>query len=565
MLAEILLIEYSQRGFEPIVVINDISEAITTYSKGHRQIYYYDDFLGQTGLGEKFNKNEEKSLVKFMKEIRNTKNTRLILTTREYILEQAKSTYEVLDLATPELINCTIDLEDYTRYHRAKILYNHLYFSKLPKQFKIAILENNSFLKIIDHKNFNPRIIDIMTDQFLRFTKDHKIFVQKFIENLDNPSRIWLHAFENQISHASRYLLLSLFSLPEEVMLDDAQRAFNSFCDNNAKQNGFHIEQNAFKKAIKELDGTFIKTERVLRGTLISLHNPSVRDFLRYFLAENDAIYRSLCDSLIFYDQCINLWGTSRQTETTTELRILALKNLDVFTSALVRTFKSDSCLLDVYRHGDRKNPLVLKPQTSLENRFLFVLNLFNAINDKRISSVTGSLLNIIIDNIKSGHANGELLHEIINKIPRDKDCAGLPRTQLIEVMRNFLRSKLDSLEDIMNYTRFAIVLKAKGDKSDFQNAKDCFRSFYKNATEREIENRDNADSLRIFAENLEETGDMLSVDVSEEVGYLNSVADGFEEDRLDHEDIYSDSPHIVEQAPQYSDEDIKTLFETLI
>ena len=43
---------------------------------------------------------------------------------------------------------CVINLSDYTRPVRAKILYNHIYFSDLPKEYKLALLEEHGYEQI---------------------------------------------------------------------------------------------------------------------------------------------------------------------------------------------------------------------------------------------------------------------------------------------------------------------------------------------------------------------------------------------------------------------------------
>ena len=63
----------------------------------------------------------------------------------------------------PDAETCVIYLTKYNRLNRAQILYNHIYFSDLPVAFKSAILNGRNYLKIIDHHNYNPRIIDLMT------------------------------------------------------------------------------------------------------------------------------------------------------------------------------------------------------------------------------------------------------------------------------------------------------------------------------------------------------------------------------------------------------------------
>jgi hypothetical protein len=86
MLAEMLSIEYLSNGYELIKVFGDISEAFDVFNPNSKQIFFYDDFLGQTSLENKFGKNEEQKLIKFIEFIIKSPNKVLILTTREFLI-----------------------------------------------------------------------------------------------------------------------------------------------------------------------------------------------------------------------------------------------------------------------------------------------------------------------------------------------------------------------------------------------------------------------------------------------------------------------------------------------
>ena len=89
-LAEILLIEHVDRyEFQAVRIANDLSEIKSVKDANRRQIFYFDDFLGKTAL-DKLEKNEDQRLMEFMEEVKNNSNWRLILTTREYILNSAR-------------------------------------------------------------------------------------------------------------------------------------------------------------------------------------------------------------------------------------------------------------------------------------------------------------------------------------------------------------------------------------------------------------------------------------------------------------------------------------------
>src|SRR5437867_6761288 len=96
--------------------------------------------------------------------MRKSRVSKLILTTREYILNQVRSRYEKLARSDFRMETCVIDLSKYTGLNRAKILFNHVYFSDLPGSYKEALLVNRNYLTILDHENYNPRIAELMTE-----------------------------------------------------------------------------------------------------------------------------------------------------------------------------------------------------------------------------------------------------------------------------------------------------------------------------------------------------------------------------------------------------------------
>jgi hypothetical protein len=163
-LAEVLLADLVDRhGFEAFRVAHDLSELRSIKNSKLKQVFYFDDFLGKTGHAVKLEKNEDQRLVELMEEVASNANWRFILTTREYILNSAKLLYEAFAHPPIEFMTCIVNLGDYTRPIRAKILYNHIYFSSLPTAHKLAVLENKGYESILRHRNYNPRVIEYMT------------------------------------------------------------------------------------------------------------------------------------------------------------------------------------------------------------------------------------------------------------------------------------------------------------------------------------------------------------------------------------------------------------------
>jgi hypothetical protein len=91
-------------------------------------------------------------------------DTRFVLSTREYILRQAHRVSDLLEREESDVHRFLLRLEDYTRQERARILYNHVFFSpQVDATARQALLRNRTYLRIVDHQNYNPRLIEWMT------------------------------------------------------------------------------------------------------------------------------------------------------------------------------------------------------------------------------------------------------------------------------------------------------------------------------------------------------------------------------------------------------------------
>jgi hypothetical protein len=73
--------------------------------------------------------------------IQRAEHSRFILTTREHILRNALQISEKLAHSPHFQHRCVVELGDYSYAQKARILYNHLYFSDLPQPYRDAVLE----------------------------------------------------------------------------------------------------------------------------------------------------------------------------------------------------------------------------------------------------------------------------------------------------------------------------------------------------------------------------------------------------------------------------------------
>ena len=197
-LANMVLYAHLERGWEPIVIRRDIAEGQKLFQRGRSQIFYFDDFMGATFLGENASgllRNEDRAISDFIEMVRSSPNARLVLTTREHLFGQALSASERLRQAGLDGHKIVLRIGDYTFGQKAQILYNHVYFSDLPDAYKDALLASHFYLEVVRHPKFNPRLIEWLSS-FNRLWTVTPSGYQGFIRNLlQDPSEVWLHAY----------------------------------------------------------------------------------------------------------------------------------------------------------------------------------------------------------------------------------------------------------------------------------------------------------------------------------------------------------------------------------
>ena len=327
-LARILVFHYLANGFEEFVYLSDsINDAFTMFKEGKKQVFLFDDFLGTNFLENKLSNNEEQRIVRFIDKVSKSKDKIIILTTREYILAQAKQKYDVFNNPSLEFAKCIIDLSQYTKLVRAKILYNHLFFSNLPEEYILNIVDKQHYKKIIEHRNYNPRIIETITNDDIWKTIKPSDFSKKFLEFIENPQSIWKHVFENQISNLSQIVLVNLMSAGTPILLDELILIVQNFCKNFSLKYGVIYNELQFKKSIKELENTFIKISKDVSNRFkIDYQNPSVQDFLVFYFREFPGYITDIIETTIYFNQIFKVFSFEEDFDFSISNRILLTK-----------------------------------------------------------------------------------------------------------------------------------------------------------------------------------------------------------------------------------------------
>jgi DNA polymerase III delta prime subunit len=306
-LAEILLFDRAREGCK-VFKVETIREAedIISVDENEKQVFYFDDFLG-ANYDEIVNAQKtESQLTSFVDRIRNSRNKYLILTTRTVILNQAIEKYEKIANSRFSNEQFEIKLTDYNQYEKALILYNHLYFKKLNYRLLNAITNEKFYKKIIHHKNYTPRIIEFITDDWKIAKLTSTEYIQFILTNLNNPKDIWRHSFNKQIEYFDRCLLLTLFTfenIPTEINLIDT---FNTRLNYEKIEHNHIIDSNQFNNSVKILLNGFISSTLVKRDKSVRYYNfinPSLIDFLIGYVSDSYNERKNIISSISYVEQ----------------------------------------------------------------------------------------------------------------------------------------------------------------------------------------------------------------------------------------------------------------------
>jgi DNA polymerase III delta prime subunit len=235
-LAEMLAYAYIGEEWE-FVAIRSLDEGFSAIIDAKKQIFFFDDFLGRAALDARALSTKDSDLAKFIRRVRTTSNARFILTTRAPIFEEARRVSEYLADHRHDITKYVLDVGIYTRRIRARILYNHLYVAGTAKDHIRALWDAGTIAKIVDHKNYNPRIIEAMTDAIHVRDVPPKQYPSAFLDALNNPGQIWDTAFRTHIPPMCRNLLFALFFCSEYgAEIEELKLVFSSLHASQSKK-----------------------------------------------------------------------------------------------------------------------------------------------------------------------------------------------------------------------------------------------------------------------------------------------------------------------------------------
>ena len=265
--------------------LNDLKSALSA-DKNQKEIVLLDDCLGQHYF--KMKETQQNELLGLIKYISMNPNKKLIMNSRVTIFQEAKErSIELKQFAEDEKFRIKIlDMGKISIADKGRIFHNHIYFKGLPKEYYQEICRDKNYCKIVKHKNYTPRIMEFVTRKvnYKEILPDgYYAYVMKC---LDNPTEIWKDEFTKKLQQEDRIFLTTLYSMTETTIEEGRlQRAFNYRLKNTTN---IDMTNNVWEDVLRRLEGAFIIIVEKFGKKEIGVINPSINDFLKEYLDENE-------------------------------------------------------------------------------------------------------------------------------------------------------------------------------------------------------------------------------------------------------------------------------------
>lgn len=327
VISEMIILEYLNLGYKLIYAstnnLQSVKEAIIESTEAN-QIIFLDDFLGQHYL--KIDEQKTSELRTLISYVRTLKNTKLILNSRITIINEASLKDNKFKELHEKYSDYEIKITDdsISKYEKGEILSNHLLNNNVSEENYEYLMSDSRFLDIVNHTNFNPRIIEYATKNSNNKDLSGERYYKYILHNLENPKDVWENEFINRIQPIDRMFLYVLYSISEgRAYNDELKLAFEKRISN---ENTVDKTINNYEMTLKRLSNSLVKILDGYLGTEISIINPSMSEYIYKELLENVEEQRNILNNAYFYDQIVQ----SVNHESLENKRVEKLKNRDV-------------------------------------------------------------------------------------------------------------------------------------------------------------------------------------------------------------------------------------------
>lgn len=315
--SKMLILHYASLGYRVRYTtdgadLSALKKALTQSSEA-KEVILLDDCFGQAYFSMK--ETQENELLTLIKHIKRYSNKILIMNSRVTIYQEAKERTPnlVKSLDRKEYKAFVLDMDNISSVEKAKIFYNHLYFSDVPQEYRKNIRWNKNYRRIVMHPNYNPRIIEFVCNQRQLEAIEPHNYTDFIIQCLQNPEQMWKNEYERRIKNTDRILLTTLYSLTNTmVSIDIVKKCYEHRISRIADVD---VSINHFEQSVNRLLGSMIKIVDVEGVKMLSAANPSVNDFICAHLEKNEPEKNTVLETSITLYQLKRLMSDERYEE----------------------------------------------------------------------------------------------------------------------------------------------------------------------------------------------------------------------------------------------------------
>lgn len=288
-LARNIALELAADGFEPNLILDDIREGHALLDPSRRQLFVFDDFLGKTKLVDLIGRNEASDLSLFCGALHRTEHSALILSSRDYILNAAGLEDQEVEALRASLGSVIVSVSRYSALDRARILYNHLYYSTLSDEARAAFVAKRYYQRVIEHRHYNPRLISEIVQVAQGLSTSPREFPDFFLRSIDDPTSLWTNIFHRQLGVHDRAALAAL-RVHEGQSLSTVKRAWQDICMATGVEDANSLR---FSDSLRILEPTFIRVSSWDGDQMVRFANPGVRDVVSLLLQDEHRLVKA--------------------------------------------------------------------------------------------------------------------------------------------------------------------------------------------------------------------------------------------------------------------------------
>ncbi|WP_160496535.1 hypothetical protein [Paenibacillus dendrobii] len=300
--SQMLITHFIKDGYSPKYLSNNSTHQIknSLFNDDKKELILLNDFLGQHYEQYKPELLEEiKALINYF--VKYPHQKKLILNTRITILNEVlmKNNDFKFFLEDSTIEALRIDVSQLTYFEKARILYSHIYYYKLPQKHFNQILTDKRYLQIIEHPNYNPRIIEYITRRSTWNSTDPESYFSVMMNHLLNPKDVWKNEFE-KLSTFDRIFINTLYSLTnEEINIEILRECF----EKRLNHSKYDTTINVFADCLDRLTDSLIKIVDLGMERFVGVINPSINDYIFHELQNNYSEIQAIYKHSVYFEQ----------------------------------------------------------------------------------------------------------------------------------------------------------------------------------------------------------------------------------------------------------------------